>query len=306
MGIGVDSSGNVYVSDDGDHRIQKFTSTGTFLTQWGSYGTEDGQFDGPQGIAADSSGNVYVADLGNCRIQKFTYDGTFLAKWGPPDVSMQFPRDLAVDSSDNVYVASTGFHNIVKTTSDGTFLTEWGSPGSGYGQFSDPVGIGVDGDGYVYVADTGNNRIQKFTSDGTFVAMWEIEGVIGLAVDSSSNVYVMANDVMQKFTSDGTFLTRWGRHGSGDGQFSNTWQIEVDSSGNVYVADAGNKRIQKFQPVSTSSQQLTRSNSKILNNNFSVDKNSTQKPSAIKPPNQNRSKQQKQIKKKDNGNEKSK
>jgi len=307
MGVGVDSSGNVYVSDDGNDRVQKFTSTGTFLTQWGSYGTEDGEFDGPQGIGVDSSGNVYVADHGNQRIQKFTSDGTFLAKWGQEtDVLMQFPRDLAVDSSGNVYVASSGFHNIMKFTSDGTFLLEWGSPGSGYNQFSYPVGIAVDGDGYVYVADTGNNRIQKFTSDGTFVAKWEIEGVIGLAVDSSSNVYVTANNVIQKFTSDGTFLTRWGRNGSGDGQFCYPWQIEVDSSGNVYVADACNHRVQKFQPVSSSSQQLNRSNSKILNTNFSVDKNSTQKSSTIKPSHQNRSKQSKQIKKKDKDNEKRK
>ncbi|NQT80809.1 MAG: hypothetical protein HQ555_10525, partial [Candidatus Aminicenantes bacterium] len=216
------------------------------------------------------------------------------------------PQGIGVDSSGNVYVASSGFHNIMKFTSDGTFLLEWGSPGSGYNQFSYPVGIAVDGDGYVYVADTGNNRIQKFTSDGTFVAKWEIEGVIGLAVDSSSNVYVTANNVIQKFTSDGTFLTRWGRNGSGDGQFCYPWQIEVDSSGNVYVADACNHRVQKFQPVSSSSQQLNRSNSKILNTNFSVDKNSTQKSSTIKPSHQNRSKQSKQIKKKDKDNEKRK
>jgi len=67
----VDSSGNVYVADTGNHRIQKFNASGEFLAKWGSEGTGDGQFDCPYGVAVDSNGNVYVADMGNDRIQKF-------------------------------------------------------------------------------------------------------------------------------------------------------------------------------------------------------------------------------------------
>jgi hypothetical protein len=59
------------VMDMHNHRIQKFTSDGTFLTKWGSSGTRDGQFDNPEGIAVDGSGHVYVADGSNHRIQKF-------------------------------------------------------------------------------------------------------------------------------------------------------------------------------------------------------------------------------------------
>jgi len=71
-GIAVDSSsGNVYVTDWGNHRIQKFDSNGKFLAKWGSQGTADGQFRGPQGVAVDSSGNVYVVDSENARIQVF-------------------------------------------------------------------------------------------------------------------------------------------------------------------------------------------------------------------------------------------
>ena len=61
-GVAVDSSGNVYVADNGNNRIQKFNSNGKFITKWGSYGTADGQFSSPIGVAVDSSGNVYVAD----------------------------------------------------------------------------------------------------------------------------------------------------------------------------------------------------------------------------------------------------
>jgi tetratricopeptide (TPR) repeat protein len=69
--IAVDSSGNVYVADSGNHRIQKFTSSGSFLATWGSQGTGNGQFNGPRGIAVDGSGNVFVGDTDNNRIQRF-------------------------------------------------------------------------------------------------------------------------------------------------------------------------------------------------------------------------------------------
>jgi tripartite motif-containing protein 71 len=70
-GIAVDSSGNVYVADTNNNRIQKFDSNGRFLTTWGSKGSGNGQFDYPGDIAVDSSGNVYVDDINHDRVQKF-------------------------------------------------------------------------------------------------------------------------------------------------------------------------------------------------------------------------------------------
>ena len=91
-----------------NHRIQKFTNTGTFLTKWGSSGTGDGQFAFPRDVAVDGSGNVFVGDDANRRIQKFTNTGTFLTKWGSTgsgDGQFNRPRGVAVDASGNVFVA---------------------------------------------------------------------------------------------------------------------------------------------------------------------------------------------------------
>lgn len=80
--VAVDTSGNVYVADYSNHRIQKFDSAGAYLIQWGSNGTAESQLDNPYGLTVDRSGNVYVADSDNDRIQVFDSSGAFLRMWG--------------------------------------------------------------------------------------------------------------------------------------------------------------------------------------------------------------------------------
>jgi DNA-binding beta-propeller fold protein YncE len=230
-----------------------------FITEWGTRGDGDGQFDYAQGIAVDSSGYVYVTDSNSNRIQKFDSSGTFVTKWGSSgsgDGLFYNPYGIAVDSSGYIYVADFNGFRIQKFDSSGTFVTKWGSQGTGDGQFTNPSGVAVDSSGNVYVTDYYANRIQKFTSSGAFVTKWGSEGSgdgqfstpIDIAVDSSGYVYVTDcyGHRIQKFTSSGTFITKWGTHGSGDGQFDYPRGITVDSSGNVFVADSFNSRIQKF------------------------------------------------------------
>ena len=57
--------------DLGNSRVQMFSGTGAYLTQWGSFGSDDGQFIEPFFVATDAAGNVYVVDRGNYRVQKF-------------------------------------------------------------------------------------------------------------------------------------------------------------------------------------------------------------------------------------------
>ena len=254
QGVAIDASGNVYVADTNNDRIQKFASDGTFIMKWGEDGSGDGEFHYPKGVAADNSGNVYVVDSWNNCIQKFGSDGTFITKWGPAG-NFGDPCGITVDSSGNVYVADPDNENIQKFGSDGTFIRKWySSPGGGWLHY--PYGVVIDASGTVFVVDSGNDCIQKFIYNGTFLSKWGSRGSgngqfndpCGIAVDGSGNVYVAdtKNNRIQKFASDGTFIMKWGEHGSGDGEFDYPKDVAADVFGNVYVADTNSNCIQKF------------------------------------------------------------
>jgi uncharacterized repeat protein (TIGR01451 family) len=104
--VEVDAAGNVYVSDDGNHNIQKFDSSGNFLAKWGGYGTSDGQFISPSGMAVDAGGNVYVADRGNDRIQIFGNNVFSLDDANPDDGDGIIQSITFDDLSTGIYTVS--------------------------------------------------------------------------------------------------------------------------------------------------------------------------------------------------------
>ena len=113
-GIKVDGSGNVFVADTENNRIQKFDNAGTFLTTWRT-GTEP--LVGPDSIAVDGSGNVFVTEFFTNRIEKFDNAGTFLTTWGSVGTGngqFEVPLGVAVDGSGNVFVAEFGNNRIQK------------------------------------------------------------------------------------------------------------------------------------------------------------------------------------------------
>ena len=167
QGIAVDSSsGNVYVADTGNNRIQVFSSNGAFIGEWGRYGGREGNMRSPTDVALDQEGNVYVADTGNNRIQVFSSNGTVITEWGrygSRGGNMRSPQGIAVDSSSgNVYVADTGNNRIQVFSSNGTVITE--ELGDNI-VLRSPQGIAVDSSsGNVYVADTTTNLISAINS----------------------------------------------------------------------------------------------------------------------------------------------
>ena len=253
-GVAVDSAGNLYVGDTGNHTIRKTTSGGVVSTLAGSAGapgSADGtgsaaRFNFPSGVAVDSAGNVYVADTNNHTIRKITSGGvvTTLAgsagNAGSADgtgsaARFNRPSGVAVDSAGNLYVADRPNYTIRKITSGGVVTTLAGSAGErgcddGTGsaaRFYFPGGVAVDSAGNLYVADQGNQTIRKITSGGV------VSTLAGLA------------------DKEGIFTGTGGVVGSADGtgsaaRFNTPESVAVDSAGNLYVADMNNYTIRKI------------------------------------------------------------
>jgi DNA-binding beta-propeller fold protein YncE len=266
--VATDRAGDVYVTDP-RNRVEKFTSQGEFILQWGSKGDGKGELDGPSGIATDRAGNVYVVDRRNDRVEKFTSRGGFLAAWGRAGSGpgrFDYPTAVATDNAGSVYVVDSGNDRVEKFTAAGKFVTQWGGSGRGPGQFGFPDGIATDQHGNVYVADTAappGLGVSKFTSDGRFLASWgnaptgaELPpdragfSATGIATDGVGRVYVSdLNRPVSRiyvFSYDGALLESFGGFGRADGQFENPAGLATDNRGDLYVADSGNHRIQKF------------------------------------------------------------
>ena len=184
QGIVVDSLGNVFVADSGNHRIRSITAAGQVSTLAGqsTSGTTDdsgtsARFNTPIGIAIDSLRNLYVTDKNGHRIRKVTAQGGVSTLAGSTSgftndtgTAAQFnsPVGIAVDSTGTLYVADTGNHRIRTVSSTGVVTTFVGLSNSGtsngspsQAQFNSPYSITVGTTGVFYVADYSNHRIRK-------------------------------------------------------------------------------------------------------------------------------------------------
>ena len=109
--IAIDNDGFMYMADTDQSCIKKMDASFKLLSQWGEMGTDNGQFNHPQGIALDNDNNVYVADTGNHRIQKFLADGTFMTKWGERGIfpgQLNSPTTIFIHPDQKVYVMDSG------------------------------------------------------------------------------------------------------------------------------------------------------------------------------------------------------
>ena len=116
-GLAADAAGNVYVAELYNHRIQKFTSDGAFITQWGTFGDGNGQFQYPGEMAVDAAGNVYVPEYNQHWVQQFTDDGIFVSKWGSfgnAPGQFEYPAGVATDAAGDIYVADSNNNRVEK------------------------------------------------------------------------------------------------------------------------------------------------------------------------------------------------
>jgi DNA-binding beta-propeller fold protein YncE len=262
--------GRIYVADTGNNRIVVYDADGALVNAWGSPGAEPGQFNEPWDVAVGPDGNIYVADTWNHRIQKFSPDGDYITSWGG-FVSTEGqlgemgvfwgPRAIAFTEDGNLLVTDTGNKRVQVFDRDGGAITQFGGAGIDDGYFDEPVGIAVDADGNIYVADTWNLRIQKFSPDFQFLEAWPVPGWESqdilmkpyLAVDENGMVYGADPTGWRVLVwdADGEPQAAFGEFGAGPGEFGYLNGVAVSPDNFVWVADADNNRVMKFEPINS-------------------------------------------------------
>jgi|HubBroStandDraft_6_1064221.scaffolds.fasta_scaffold03690_4 hypothetical protein len=259
IGVAVDSAGDIFVADQDNERIREvpcdvstltctppagdtakfiYTIAGTGGTTFFGNGipATGAELYYPTGVASDSSGNIYIADRSNCVVREVnggtgiitTFAGTTCGYSGDggPATSAQLnqPYKVAVDSSDNVYIADTA-NCVIRKVTGGTITTFAGKNVCGYSgdggaatsaELYEPIGVAADSSGNVYIADQDNYVVRKV---------------------SGGNISTFAGNHTYGYTGDGGPAT--------SAEFTYVLDVAVDGFGNVYIADQYNQRIRK-------------------------------------------------------------
>lgn len=153
MGIALDNSSNLYIVDENNYRIQKISTNFAYLSQWGSYGTGNGQFNKPIDVVYESNSSVlFVLDGPNnwsYRVQKFDLNGNYLSQWSVCEGSNNYPspKSMCADSSGNLFIYETYNKRVFKYSSNGIYYGKFTVSGAN----SYANGIAVSSGGVVTI-----------------------------------------------------------------------------------------------------------------------------------------------------------
>jgi hypothetical protein len=226
---------------------------------------------GPANVSVGTSRSFYKA---GSRLFEFDQTGKFVREIGQGVYGFNFAQAVRIDPQDNIWVVDQGSTQVIKFDPDGRILlvlsrkpeaiaVRAGAPGAGRGG-PPPEGRGAAAEGRgapegrgagapAAGAPGGGGGRGPAGAPGTGIPGDSFVRTAGVTWDKDGNIYVadgagngIGNARVAKFDKDGHFIKAWGQRGSEVGQFNSLRGIATDAQGSIYVADAGNKRIQVF------------------------------------------------------------
>jgi len=281
IGIAINSADEVLISDHYNHRVQKFDRDGKLLAHFPVLPNPGGiALDKAGNIyLSHFPASARNKDVNPDRVTVYDAAGRLLHEWGKSGAGpgeFNYPGGLAIAADGRVYIADQTNHRVQVIDADGRFLTAWGKYGTQPGEFGGntnpksraggPTFLAFDKQGNIYATGGMDGRVQKFTSEGAFISTFGdledrpgsfgrdfepfggMHGPIGICCDHEDRLWISAaGGRIQQFTSEGRYLRGFGeKQGSEPGQFLAPHGVAIDSRGYLYVVDAYNHRVQKF------------------------------------------------------------
>jgi streptogramin lyase len=277
-GLAVDPARDhaVFVADDRNHRVQRFSHDGVYEGHFGTLGSGPGQLRNPYDAGVDLAGRLFVADNQNHRIVRhdagtFAFQTSFGGSGLGPG-RLNNVRGVAVSPEGRVFATNTSLNEVSEFTPDGAFVRSFGLDGRGPGAFMQPRDVAVEANGDIIVADTRADRVAVLRADGRVETWARISTALGtptsgnrprefrdptaVAVDPrNGDVWVAegGGHRVQKIPQSGDLagvVTFGGPNASSaPGGFTEPLGIAVAADGTVWVADTRNDRLQRRDPV---------------------------------------------------------
>jgi trimeric autotransporter adhesin len=246
-----DGAGGFYLVSHALNRVYKVSSGGLISTIAGNgiqgYSGDGGPatsaaINGPSGIAIDSAGNLFIVDTGNNRVRKVTPAGVISTVAGSgasgfsgdgglaTSATLSSPADVTVDVAGSLFISDTGNNRVRKVSPIGIMSTVAGNGSSGFSgdggsaisaTLLNPIGVAVDAAGNLFIADAFNNRVRK--------------------VDTSGVISTVAGNGVSGFSGDGGSAV--------SAALETPESIALDVAGSLFIADKGNNRVRKVNPL---------------------------------------------------------
>jgi tripartite motif-containing protein 71 len=213
------------------------------LSEFCTYGEEEGHGVWPFGVAVGKNSEVFVTDEWKNTISVFDPNGKFIRRFGETGSGpgqLKGPAGIVCEANGNLIVVDSGNDRLQVFSPDGKVLAQCGHSGSGDGQFSRPWGICLDKDSNIWVADWKNHRVQKWSAGGKYLTSIGQYGTLPADPNAFAVTYL------------GPFISSLPEsHYPKAGLLNHPTDVAVDPDGDIYVTDWGNHRVCIFEADGT-------------------------------------------------------